>query len=788
MKRNILKYAAALVLGLTALVSCDPTDPDQKDTPVFPASVLNKTVAAGESVEISIEPNMAWEVSLEGDGVMNYFWIDDSGLKAAGISGNKAEKVVFKVVFSADEEFDVNRVCDVFLAMGGQKEKIATLTRPSLNRSMDIYAGVADEEGFTEDFGTSKITSAELMTFTGVPTYYLPVRVVANYAWDLALPTWLKAYAADGKTEVTSGAAGTVDMVLTAVLDESVKNGAEDKVRFIDRSNDDAATELTVTLPAFADRIECELNSTEFNMAGEVLLPNGSYVEGTAVAYVLGMEGAVIRALEWKGEYHDIAYADWVLIERGEYYDDALLQVVDFTIGVTENYGKARYADLFVFPASMADVTAEEICDMNDPECGFNAEFAPYHVGRLTQTGEAAAYITPLSSEELRAEVGTYFSTLEPKADDNILQWDFPSAPVYHKITYTGEWSGDEGSFEVSEPYSYVKLYADTDYPVGVFTQELSENDPCWISFAGFAENTRGRFNMNEVPASATHTAAVFYGENDNILAAVLVVFDPSYSGESSGSEYSISSGIGEISKMDQNTELYMAISGNYNVTDVYEVVTNDRMLYITGKTEFWNAFAIDPATFTEYKGKISVEGASPNFYVYTKACTGRDEMVVIFQVQGADGESLINYSAFHIVYDPDLDIEAAAPFEFVYPDYVSGMASLEKYTGEYAQAIIDEWGESQAPRYIYLLTYTDPSASSVAMVKVPGKPMGGAAMGNYNPNTGDMYEDYWLTHEQNGDQMTIFMSEAGKVDYFLFTDVTGLPTYALICTMEIPE
>ncbi|MBR5835835.1 MAG: hypothetical protein IKY66_06685 [Bacteroidales bacterium] len=788
MKRNIFKYAAALVLGFMAVVSCDLTDPQKNEVPSFPTSVLNKTVAAGESVEISIEPNMAWDVTLEGDGVMNYFWIDDSGMKASRISGNKAEKVVFTVVFSKDEEFDVNRVCDVYLAMGDEKKKIATLTRPSLNRSMDIYAGVADEEGFTDDFGTSKVTSAELLTFTGVPTYSLPVRVVANYAWDLALPSWLRAYTVDGKTEVTSGAAGTVDMLLTAVLDETVKNGAEEKVRFIDSSNDNAVTELTVKLPAFGDRIECELNSTEFNMAGEVLLPNGSYVEGTAVAYVLGMEGAVIRALEWKGQYHDIAYADWVIIERGEYYDDALLKTVDFTIGVTENSGEARYADLFVFPASMADVTAEEICDMNDPECGFNAEYAPYYVGRLTQAGEVPPYITPTSPEELRAEVGTYFSTLDPKAEDNVLQWDFPTAPVYHKITYTGEWSGDEGSFKVSEPYSYVKLYADTDYPMGVFSQEISENDACWISFAGFGGNTEGRFNMNEVPASATHTAAVFYGENDNILAAVLVVFDPAYTGESSGTEYQIASGIGVISSMDQNSELYMAISSNYNVTEVYQVLTNDRMLYITGKTEYWGAIAIDPATFGEYKGKISVEGAAPNFYVYTKACTAKDEVVVILQVLGADGESLVNQCAFHIIYDPDADIEAKAPFEFVYPQYVGSMATLEKHNGEYAQAIIDEWGEAQAPRYIYLLTYTDLSAASLATVTVPGKPMGGASWNNYNPNTNSTYEDYWLTHELNGDQMTIFMSEAGKVDYFLFSDPTGLPTYALICTMVIPE
>ena len=521
------------------------------------------------------------------------------------------------------------------------------------------------------------------------------------------------------------------------------------------------------------------MNSMQFNAAGQVLMPNGSYQDGTAVAYVLAAKGVTVKAVEWLGEEYASEYAEWVNVTIGEYDETAgPLQTIDVTFGVGENTGKERYADIFVFPVSAGEVNVENITDMEE-----------YMVGRLVQEGERQPYITPISSEEAMNEVGTYFSNLEPKGEDNLLQWDFPNAGSYHKITYTGEWSSEEASFDCAEPYAYVKLYEDTDYPMGMFSKEITENDDCWISFVSFGENMKGRFNMNSVPASATHTAAVFYDSDDNMLAAVLVEFNPAFSGDDGELAYKIASGKGELTVMDKESELYMAINGNYNVTEVYQIITNDRMLYVTGKEEFYNAFAIDPATFNDYAGNIDVEGAAPNFYVYTSACIGRDEMIVVLQVLGADGESLVNHAAFHIIFDPDADIDAEPPFAFVYPEYAAGMATLEKHTGEYADMVIADWGESQAPKDIYLLTYTDPSASSVAVLKVPGQPMAGGAFNNYDPNTGNFIDGYWLTHEMDGsNQMYVFMTEAGKADYFIFTDVTGLPTCALVCTMVLPE
>lgn len=786
MKFNFSKYVASLLIGITAFVSCDdPSKNDKTQDPVFPESVVNKTVSAGESVELSIAPNLDWEVSVSGEGAGNVFWIEDEGLKVTKISG-KAGSVVFTVTFSADEEFDVNRVCDVTLAMGGQSKKIATITRPSQGRTFEIYAGVAGETDFTEKFGTEKITAAELVTFPGVATYTLPVRVVTNYAWNISLPSWIQATAVSGTgAEVNSGVAGTTEILFTAKLSEDILNGAEGVVKFIDSNNTSAVNELKITLPDFSTRVECEINSMDFNNVGEVLMPNGSYAEGTAVAYVLAAQGAVVRALEWMGDYHATQYAEWVNIGYGEYNETAgPLQTIDVTIGVAENTGKARYADLFVFPVSMADVTAEDICDFNDPSCGFNAEYEKYYIGRLNQGGQSSAYITPISSEELRADVGTYFSTLDPKGDDNVLQWDFSSAASYHKITYTGEYSADEGSFDCAEPFAYVKLFKDTDYPNGFFSEEVTDAEDCWISFVAFGgENMKGRFNMNYTPASPIHTAAIFYDENDNILSAVLVEYNPDATGgsDSQDFEYKISAGAGEIVRMDPETELYMALCGNLNITDVYQITTNDKMIYVQGSTEYWNVFALDPATLGDLTGcPLSFEAASPNFYVYTGNGAARAEAIYVIQKPGADGESMINHAAIHVIYDPSAAIETEAPFSFVYPDYVGQMATLKLHEGEMLDVILaDQWGLKA--KDVYELTYFTPDASSMAVLNVPGKPQGDAAWNNWPYSA-----DYWLQHEMDGNQMYIFMSEAGQMDYFVFYDTTGLPKCALVCTMQI--
>lgn len=782
MKFNIWKASLVLLCAMTTALSCVKSEEQKTEdpTPVFPTDVINKTVAAGESVDISINPNLAWEASISGEGSGNFFWLDDDGMKATKVTGAKAGAAVITVVFSDDEEFDVNRVCEVTLKMGGQSKKIAVITRPSLGRTFVMYAGLSNEENYTGEFSAEPTTEVTFNTFKGTEIYGVPLRVVSNYDWNISLPSWVVAVNLDTEEEITGGKAGTTEFGLAAKLSKDLADGKDDVIKFIDAINTDAAQELKVKLPAFGDRIEIqEINSLEFNKAGQVVMPNGDYADLPAFAYVIAVEGFVLRAVEWNGTALENEFADWVTYEHSEFDEEGgIMQSVDIKISVTENPGRTREADLYVLPYTMADLSAEQLSNAYGTD-----EYSQYYLGRLKQIGEIPPYLTPISSEEAMAEVGTYFSMLDPKGDDNVMQWDF-KAPVYQKITYTGEWSADEASFECSEPFSYVRLFKDTDYPVGFFSEEVAEGEEHWIKFTAFGgENLKGRFNMNFLPESPTHTAAVFYNGNNEIIAAVLVEYDPDSTGDDDAVPYKVASGVATISKMDTQSDLYMALSDSFNVTEVYELSTNDKMVYVEGTEEYWDVFIVDPATLNDLKNSpLEIEGASPNFYLYTGNGSERAEAVFVFKTKGADGSSLINFAAIHVIYDPEASIDVEAPFTFVYPEYVNGVATLGLYEGDMLETIMSEqWGIEA--KDVYELKYTDASASSVAVINVPAVPHTEAAWNNY-----PFSDSYWLQYEMNGSQMTVFMSEAGKTDYFVFNDSTGLPSCILVCTMEIEQ
>ena len=85
-------------------------------------------------------------------------------------------------MFSQDEEFDKNRVCDVTLTMGSESRKIATLTRLALNRTLETYAGVPGEYEFTQSMSMSDIVD-QLERGTTVKTFtimFLPGDTLAG--------------------------------------------------------------------------------------------------------------------------------------------------------------------------------------------------------------------------------------------------------------------------------------------------------------------------------------------------------------------------------------------------------------------------------------------------------------------------------------------------------------------------------------------------------------------------------------------------------------------------------
>ena len=544
MKTNLWKIAAILGLGVAAMTSCNPTEkePEVVD-PVFPTEVTEANVEAGQSVEVSFTANLDWELSIPASE-QNKYWLDDAGIPASKVTGKAGDQVV-SVVFSNDEYYDANAVCEVTLAMGGQSKVIARFTRLAINRTLEVYVAETSEWGFKNTYAAEKATALALTTFEGDVTYTLPVKVVANYDWSLALPEWCAGSIAEAET--LSGKAGqTVEVLLAGVLAESVMAGAEGVAKFIDATDNTKSIELPLTLPAFGERLEwVEPSTMEFEYTGSSM---------PAIAYVLAPKGFVVRALGWNGQWHDSAFADWVTIQTEESADpEAILQNTAVIFSIAANEGEERAADLFVFPASMANVAAGDICDFNDPNCGFLPQYAKYHVGRFTQAGVPMPFIVPQYPSSMLEAEGVFFTELGPKDSDNIMQWDIEGAESYHKVTYTGQWSYESAYFFINKPYASFKIYMDTQYPEGFFTAEVpeAEMEEYWLEVWANPDKTLGRFNMRYTPATPTHAAVVYFDENGGKVAAVLVEYNPSAGGSSEGASFTVASGYAEVMGLD---------------------------------------------------------------------------------------------------------------------------------------------------------------------------------------------------------------------------------------------
>ena len=557
MKTNFWKFAAAFVVGLAAVVACDKPEPEPVVVdPVFPETVLEENVEAGATVEVSFEANLDWELSIPA-AEQNKYWLDDAGVPASKVSGKAGSQTV-SVVFSEDVYYDANVLCEVTLTMGGQSKVIAKLTRLAINRALEVYVAEKSEWSFKTTYGTEKATALELTTFTGDVTYTLPIQVVANYDWSLALPEWCAGSIKDAET--LSGKAGqVVEILLTGNVTESVKAGAAGVAKFIDATDNAQSMELPLTFPAFADRIEwSEPSSMEFDHTGVSAMP--------AIGYVLGMQGYVIKALEWKGQWHDTAYADWVTVTPGE-ATEGLLQQSAVTLGVTANEGQERYADLFLFPASMANVKAEDICEDNDA-CSFKAQYEKYYIGRLTQAGVPMPYISEYTDAMMGIE--TYEASLAPYTEN---QWwssmvGGVSVANQYELNYWHEWS--ELTMLFDSAFASYKIF-DFDF------NEVAADADFWLTFSAWAENTKGKVTMDPAKfsnpyAEVPESFIVFYDESGKALAGVCCKYTSTGGGASAALELSVMQGEAQVSTLAPETELYQILAGNLGVSTVFEV------------------------------------------------------------------------------------------------------------------------------------------------------------------------------------------------------------------------
>ena len=770
MKSNFWKAAMALLgAGCILATSCLKTQETLK--PVFPENKVVKTLSAGESTDIEFEANQDWTLKVQGEGAGNYFGIIDEGIMETSVSGKAGHQTV-TVGFSADEDFDVDRVCAVVLEMGGESMEIAQLTKMRGNRVLNVYAAVVDEFDFKKngdsyEYPEETASSLTLVTFAGKTTYSLPIKVVSNFKWLLNTDSQ---YVNASVTEANADGEET-EVLLSLKTDESLAAGATIDIKFLTSEEEGApAYTYQLTIPAFGQRMEIDNQSTlHFNMEGQVLMPSGSFADQPGICYVLGPKGSSIKALEWNAEkqWYETSFADWVHAELPFDEEKDYLQQATGQITVDSNDGAERYADLIVLPVSLASLTVDDL--LNSDGDAIKDEYKQYVIDtRLVQDGSKPDFVS-FDTNALEP----YFATLEP--GESWMQSQFQTSSVY-TLTYSDEKS--ECVLQFLDGVSYYEIY---DFDGNRLSESAMET--FWLEVNLYQANIRGRVYMypNAYQPSGTEDPESYIVLNDaegNALAAIQCKYVKNSGGEEGGM-FSITQGNGTITPITSG-DYFEGICGNFTVTEVYDITVSGRTTIIKSSVPVsgYNIYNMEFSKIND--GSLSLEGySSDEFYVYVdQNITEKTSWIVVLK-----GVNTKNFGAFIFTYDPETTI-GSGPFSFAYPDMVIN-AKLSRCTGEHLAAVkSDFYGVSED--VVYELKYTGEPA--MALLNVPGNPQGDASWGNYDDVTGGPIDGYWLTHEMQGsNQMYVNMGETGKVDYFVWIDnpASWQVIAVLVCTAE---
>lgn len=226
-------FLTTLIAGLAGVVfsatSCDPAEstPD----PVFP-DFVEKTVAAGETVELSFSANQDWTVSIPADEAGTYFRLTDGSKQSFAVKGEAGDHTV-SVVVIGEQDFE-NHELTVSMTMGDRTEDIAKITLPALERSMSISRAVfnADktdfatgEDGSYEYEQIAADSEIELIWPASISLADDPYRnylhIDASVEWSVTeKPDWLNISPSSG--------AGSSDITLSCNYSElSVEEGVE---------------------------------------------------------------------------------------------------------------------------------------------------------------------------------------------------------------------------------------------------------------------------------------------------------------------------------------------------------------------------------------------------------------------------------------------------------------------------------------------------------------------------------------------------------------------------------
>ncbi len=343
----------AFLLACAALfvVSCD--DPNVTPTPNFPEKkefIKN----AGETVELSFDANLAWELSLSAP--TSQFWFLEGGIKLTSWSGDAGQQnVTVHITDVASLETDYN--CEVSMTMGGQTQVIATIKVVADQAYFKVYPAVWDEQtGYWkyDDNGVvyaSEASSTLDMKFDQESmNYTIPAKVESNFVWSLPLSAdaaWLDA--------VAEQKAGVNEVVFTAKPSAYPEGGATASVSIQKTGVAADAPETALTVKIGDYRSICVLGADTPIVFGS----EGNYADEDITGYTLfaaeGVEVSFAEMMDVGGYDDNVLWLDYEMNPAEEQTLTGKIKEYELKIFVRANSGAQRTAELLVKTADKAE-------------------------------------------------------------------------------------------------------------------------------------------------------------------------------------------------------------------------------------------------------------------------------------------------------------------------------------------------------------------------------------------------------------------------------------------------
>lgn len=508
------KFLTTISLLLLA-VACAPTPTPEPEAPSFPEAVT-EAVLPGNEFTLNIAPNYDWEVSLSESSVA-YFHIKDGQNAAYRVRGTAGEHSI--VIAVADVQlFDEQPVCEVTMTMQGQSKVIATLTMTATERVLKIYPVAIEDGAFayaTEGEQTYAYLETEVtadgMTMiwpAEMALYSTRVKVESNFNWIVdGAPEWI--------TPIEGGTAGVTELWIKGDETKYPLSAQSATLNFIDAvATDKLVSSLKITIPAATDifTVEGLTEKTEFNFQGHIYSSMiGEYVEGGAIATVLGVDGSAVVAVEFTeaaGLVQAALNPQWLTIDYAAWdsSDNSVIQKRALTLSAAVNDGAARKATVLILPQGVA---ADNI-DLIALNGAITDEYKPYVATIVEQAGDPGSI--EIVGEQTMESSG---NSIEQLDGSHWIFGLFPGVKTGYDVLYTSQWAYEDWYVNVARPYTEIKCYS---FDTTGATVELS-GDTAWITTTVFGTNSeKVRIVMDKSKPTAAPSQNLNTGDYEGVV------------------------------------------------------------------------------------------------------------------------------------------------------------------------------------------------------------------------------------------------------------------------------